>query len=442
MSEWRECELGDVADIQTGPFGSQLHSSDYVSIGIPSIMPTNIGTRLEISRNNIACITEYDAQRLNKYLVNNGDIVYSRRGDVEKCAFITNRESGWLCGTGCLRVRFTSDEVSPKFCAYYLSSGEMNGWVRGQAVGTTMPNLNSSILRRLPLTLPTLPEQKAIAAVLSSLDDKIDLLHRQNITLEAMAETLFRQWFVVEAQKDWEERPLSSIANFLNGLACQKYPPKNAIDKLPVLKIKELSGGISESSDWASTDIKPEYIVERGDVIFAWSASLMVKVWNGEKCILNQHLFKVTSKEFPKWFYLMWCKHHLAEFISISSSHATTMGHIKRGDLDAATVLIPNANELGIMSTKMTPLLNKKIANQKQIRTLETLRDTLLPKLMSGEVRVETQNIASLHNEFNKISADNWHKIDINQKQIRTLETLRDNLLPKLMSGEVRVKGG
>jgi len=417
MSEWRECELGDVADIQTGPFGSQLHSSDYVSIGIPSIMPTNIGTRLEISRNNIACITEYDAQRLNKYLVNNGDIVYSRRGDVEKCAFITNRESGWLCGTGCLRVRFTSDEVSPKFCAYYLSSGEMNGWVRGQAVGTTMPNLNSSILRRLPLTLPTLPEQKAIAAVLSSLDDKIDLLHRQNITLEAMAETLFRQWFVVEAQKDWEERPLSSIANFLNGLACQKYPPKNAIDKLPVLKIKELSGGISESSDWASTDIKPEYIVERGDVIFAWSASLMVKVWNGEKCILNQHLFKVTSKEFPKWFYLMWCKHHLAEFISISSSHATTMGHIKRGDLDAATVLIPNANELGIMSTKMTPLLNKKIANQKQIRTLETLRDTLLPKLMSGEVRVETQNIASLHNEFNKISADNWHKIDINQKQ-------------------------
>jgi type I restriction enzyme S subunit len=259
----------------------------------------------------------------------------------------------------------------------------------GNTNDTVQPTLNLSSLKAITLNLPSHNEQKAIAAVLSSLDDKIDLLHRQNRTLEAMTETLFRQWFVVEAREDWEERPLSSIANFLNGLACQKYPPKNAIDKLPVLKIKELGGGISESSDWASTDIKPEYIVERGDVIFAWSASLMVKVWNGEKCILNQHLFKVTSEEFPKWFYLMWCKHHLAEFISISSSHATTMGHIKRGDLDAATVLIPNANELGIMSTKMTPLLNKKIANQKQIQTLETLRDTLLPKLMSGEVRVK-----------------------------------------------------
>jgi len=238
------------------------------------------------------------------------------------------------------------------------------------------------------ISLPPLPEQKAIAAVLSSLDDKIDLLHRQNQTLEAMAETLFRQWFVVEAQENWEEKPLSQIANFLNGLACQKYPPKNEIDKLPVLKIKELSSGISESSDWASTEIKPEYIVETGDVIFSWSASLIIKVWNGGKCILNQHLFKVTSTKFPKWFYLMWCKRHLDEFISISSSHATTMGHIKRGDLDKAMVLVPPADVIEAMSSKMTPILNKQIANQKQIRTLETLRDTLLPKLMSGEVRV------------------------------------------------------
>lgn len=103
-----------------------------------------------------------------------------------------------------------------------------------------MPNLNSSILKRLPITLPPLPEQKAIAAVLSSLDDKIDLLHRQNKTLEAMAETLFRQWFIEEAKEDLEEKPLSTIANFLNGLACQKFPPQNDLEKLPVLKIKEL----------------------------------------------------------------------------------------------------------------------------------------------------------------------------------------------------------
>jgi type I restriction enzyme S subunit len=237
---------------------------------------------------------------------------------------------------------------------------------------------------------PEPKEQRAIASVLSSLDDKIDLLHRQNQTLEQMAETLFRQWFVEEADERWDVRPLSSIAIFLNGLACQKYPPKNEVDKLPVLKIKELRNGISEDCDWCTTDVKPEYIIENGDIIFAWSASLMVKIWNGEKCILNQHLFKVTSDEFPKWYYYSWSKHHLTEFINISASHATTMGHIKRGDLDEAIVLVPEKNELDSYTEIMSPIIDKLIANNKQIKKLVALRDTLLPKLMSGEVRIET----------------------------------------------------
>jgi len=261
--------------------------------------------------------------------------------------------------------------------------------LQSKASSGVQVNLSTSTIKESIVKIPPLTEQQAIASVLSSLDDKINLLHRQNKTLEAMAVTLFRQWFVEEAHEDWEDRPLSSIANFLNGLACQKYPPKNELEKLPVLKIKELSGGISESSDFASSEIKPEYIVEESDVIFAWSASLMIKVWDGERCVLNQHLFKVTSTEFPKWFYLMWCKHHLAEFIAISASHATTMGHIKRGDLDAVMVGVPSPNELKAMSDQMAPLLEKQIGIARQIRTLKTLRDTLLPKLMSGEVRVE-----------------------------------------------------
>jgi len=114
----------------------------------------------------------------------------------------------------------------------------------------------------------------------------------------------------------------------------------------------------------------------------------MVKIWDGEKCILNQHLFKVTSEDYPKWFYYQWCKHYLEEFVSISASHATTMGHIKRGDLDAAMVLVPSKEELKEMTIIITPLVEKLIKNTKQIRTLEKLRDTLLPKLMNGEVRV------------------------------------------------------
>lgn len=186
-----------------------------------------------------------------------------------------------------------------------------------------------------------------------------------------------------------EGTPLSSIANFLNGLACQKFLPKNDIEKLPVLKIKELREGITENSDWATTDVEPEYIVKNGDVIFAWSASLMVKIWNGQDCILNQHLFKVTSDDYPKWFYFLWCKYHLDEFIAIAASHATTMGHIKRRDLDEAIVLVPSTNELEEMNSIADPLINKIIENNKQIRSLTALRNTLLPKLMSGEVRVE-----------------------------------------------------
>lgn len=261
--------------------------------------------------------------------------------------------------------------------------------VEGMKGQTDMADyVNLADQRRMTITMPSPPEQRALAQILRSLDNKVDLLHRQNRTLEAMAETLFRQWFLESENEGWDEKPLSSIANFLNGLACQKYPPTNDVDKLPVLKIRELSNGITDSADWVTSQVKPDYIVEAGDVIFAWSASLMVKVWDGERCVLNQHLFKVTSREFPKWFYLRWCKHHLAEFIAISASHATTMGHIKRGDLDAAMVLVPPPTVLNAMSQQMTPLLDKQIEIARQRKTLEKLRNTLLPKLMSGDVRV------------------------------------------------------
>lgn len=271
----------------------------------------------------------------------------------------------------------------PRFVYYFLKQLDWEKFSDKSAV----PGVNRNDVHQELVAFPSPAEQKAIADILQSLDNKIDLLHCQNKTLDAMADTLFRQWFIEKAHDSWEERPLSSIARFLNGLACQKYPPENGAENLPVLKIKELSSGISDTSDWATSRVKSDYIVETGDVIFAWSASLMVKIWNGERCVLNQHLFKVTSEEFPKWFYLQWCKHHLAEFTAISASHATTMGHIKRGDLDAAMILAPTPQELTAMTKQMNPLLDKHIANSKQIKSVKKLRDNLLPKLMNGEVR-------------------------------------------------------
>ena len=370
MSEWKEYKLGEIAVLN---YGKALAENKRISGNVPVY--------------SSAGITGWH----NEPLVNSKGLIIGRKGTIGKVYY---SNTPFFCIDTAYYILPNEKIYDLKFLFYKLKTVGFEDLNEDSAV----PGLNRETAYNQKVLLPPLPEQKAIASILSSLDDKIDLLHRQNATLEKMAETLFRQWFVErrpepdegEAKEEWESRPLSSIANFLNGLACQKFPPKNDIEKLPVLKIKELNSGISENSDWATTEVNPEYIVKNGDVIFAWSASLMVKIWDGQDCILNQHLFKVTSEYYPKWFYYLWCKYHLDEFIVKAASHATTMGHIKRSDLDEAMVLIPSDKELEEMTLAVEPLISKIISNNKQIKLLVNLRDILLPKLMSGEIRVES----------------------------------------------------
>lgn len=309
-----------------------------------------------------------------------------------KICQVKNLKNGIGLGSTEFLVFRGKEDISDTNFVFYLSRwNEVRSHAEINLDGTSgRQRVPKECFNELIIKMPAdLSEQINIVNILSSLDKKIELLQTQNSTLENITELLFRNWFIEEPNEGWGDLPLSKVANFLNGLACQKIPPKNEIDKLPVLKIKELSSGITENSDWASTEITSEYIIKNGDVIFAWSASLMVKIWDGQDCILNQHLFKVTSDVYPKWFYYLWCKHHLTEFISIAASHATTMGHIKRGDLDEVKVLVPSPKELDSMTEQAEPLIQKMIANNSQILTLTKLRDSLLPKLMSGEVTIE-----------------------------------------------------
>jgi type I restriction enzyme S subunit len=183
--------------------------------------------------------------------------------------------------------------------------------------------------------------------------------------------------------KGWEVRSLYKTAHYLNGLALQKYPPGDGAT-LPDIKIAQLRKGDSVGVDRCNTDLPSNYIVQDGDVLFSWSGSLEVELWCGGPSALNQHLFKVTSPEFPKWFYYLWTLYHLDEFRLIAADKATTMGHIQRGHLTAAKVLIPPRPLLDAMTRTKTPLIDQFIANRIQSRTLATLRDTLLPKLLSG----------------------------------------------------------
>lgn len=186
--------------------------------------------------------------------------------------------------------------------------------LKQQATGGVFDTIIKETFDNIKITLPSLPEQKEIAGILSSLDDKIDLLNRQNKTLEDLAATYFRQWFVEEKHDDWEEKGLDEIANFLNGLPLQNYPA-NSNDYYPVIKIKELNSGITEGTAIASTNIPQKYVVVNGDIIFSWSGSLVLAIWKYGKGALNQHLFKVTSKFYPKWFFHYWIKHSLPSSI-------------------------------------------------------------------------------------------------------------------------------
>lgn len=364
MSEWKEYKLGEIASFKTG----KLNSNAAIENGV---YPFFTCSPITLSIDKYA----YDQKAI---------LLAGNNAEGNFC--IKYYEGKFNAYQRTYIIESQEDVCNLKFLYYSLKLCLQE--FKNISQGTSTRFLTAVILNNFEIHLPPLNEQKRIASILSSLDDKIDLLNRENATLEAMAETLFRQWFIEEAKEDWEEKPLSSIATFLNGLACQKYPPKNEIEKLPVLKIRELTNGIGTDSDWATTDVGKEYIIHSGDVIFAWSASLMVKIWDGEDCILNQHLFKVTSTTHPKWFYYLWCKYHLNEFIAIAQSHATTMGHIKRNDLDTAMVLVPSDGEILTMNDIMETLFSKIVNNNQQLISLQTNRDILLPKLMSNEVQL------------------------------------------------------
>lgn len=282
-----------------------------------------------------------------------------------------------------------------------------------------VPGINRNDLHALPATCPSPRIQQSIVEVLGSLDDRIALNDKLSAALEATAAAVFKSWFVdfdpVVAKSEgrkpfgmtdeiaalfpdrfapnglpegWSFDSLDGIAHYKNGLAMQKYPP-NASGSLPVIKIAELRAGSVAGADEAAANIPSDVIIDDGDVVFSWSGTLLVKIWCGGKGALNQHLFKVTSERYPKWFYYWWTREHLADFIEIADDKKTTMGHIKRHHLTDAKVVVPSPELLSAADGVFGPLLDRVILNEKQNRALRNLRDAILPGLVSGELQIK-----------------------------------------------------
>ena len=385
--EWKEVRLGDIADVQTGPFGSQLHKSDYIAEGIPCIMPTNIGPHLNFIVDGIAHVSEVDANRLSRHLTEIGDIIYARRGDIEKCAYVTTNEEKWLCGTGCLKIR-CNNEVNSRFIAYLLSTAECKKWITGNAVGTTMLNLSKGILSNLPLLVPSHEDQRRIASILSSLDRKIELNNKINADLEEMAQAIFKNWFVdfepfkngkfVDSElgmipEGWKVGLLGELCNFKRG---KNLLTKNAIDEgVPVV-----AGGLEPSCyhNVANTGA-PVITVSGSGANAGFMRMYHVPVWASDCSFID-----ITCES----FYFVYC------FLKVNSKllkHAQTgavQPHVKPSDIHGFELVIPDKESIFDFQDKVKPFFDKIALIQKENSRLSLLRDTLLPRLMSGEIEV------------------------------------------------------
>ena len=388
---WKETTLGEVAEIVKDQW--LPGDADQKYIGLEHI---NQG---DLQINGFGCSSSLQS---NKFYFKQGDILFGKLRPYFRKVWKARFDG--VCSTDIWVLR-AKEGYDQNYLFYFMANPVFIDKSTGASIGTKMPRADWDFLKRSKWLFPPLSEQRAIAAILSSFDDKIELLRRQNKTLEAIAQAIFKEWFVKFKVKGeqlklnpktglpegWTQKGLDEIADFLNGLALQKYPPENEEDVLPVVKIRELKSGITDQTDKASKRINPEYIVDNGDVLFSWSGSLEVVLWSYGKGALNQHLFKVTSKKYPKWFYYYWIMEHLPFFKSIAEAKATTMGHIQRHHLAEAKVAIPHNDFMTFANSKIKPVFEHIVLNNSQIQTLSKLRDTLLPKLMKGEIRVKRE---------------------------------------------------
>lgn len=441
-SNWASTTLGAICEtqggaIQTGPFGSQLHTSDYKESGTPVVMPTNICDG-GIDERGIARISPSDVDRLSQHKLRQDDIVFSRRGDVTKNALISSNEAGWLCGTGCLKVRIGPEKIAnAKFISYCLRHPEIKNWLIRHAVGATMPNLNTGILSAVPINLPPLSLQTDIAAILGTLDDRIALLQESNDTLETIAKSLFKSWFVdfgpvrekmeglqpkgidpetaalfpaafEESEiglipKGWNLTSVGDVAEVVKG---RSYSSKDLVDShqtaLVTLKSFERGGGFRlDGFKPYSGAYKEAQVVKPGDLIVAYTDVTQAAELIGKPAIvigvdeystlvasLDVGIIRPRDKTIGRQFlYGLFCTDAFQAH-TFSHTSGTTVLHLAKRAVETYKFSLASTPIIQAYTKIADDLFSKIQVNVDQIRTLTQLRDSLLPRLVSGQLPV------------------------------------------------------
>lgn len=463
-SEFIPKTLGEIINdgggiIQTGPFGSQLHASDYVDVGIPVIMPANIrADRVDLT--DIARIEQVDADRLSKHIVKNGDIVYSRRGDVTRKALITEQEEGMFCGTGCLLVR-PGNLIDARFLYYHLSTPTNQEWIIRHAVGATMPNLNTGILSKVPLSVPSLPYQKAIAHILGSLDDKIELNRQINKTLESMAQILFKSWFV-----DFDPVIKNTLAagNPIPDLFAERAVQQGKTVASSEKYQQNESGliNISEHSQQSAFPSEFEFTEERGWIPKGWRVSDVGSEFNtvggGTPSTKNSEFWENGD---INWTTPKDLSGSQTKILLETNKRITDLGLLKisSGLLPVDTVLMSSRAPVGYLALAKTPVAinqgyiaikcEKKLTSEYALLWADSVMDEIkqraagttfaeISKKSFRDISIIVPNNASV-DLFSQVVKSYYDAIANNLKESLTLEETRDALLPKLLSGEINV---
>ena len=379
--------LGSLVDRKIG-YGI-VQPGQNILDGVPVIKVNNLITGLH-SKDELDVTTKENDEKYSRTRLEGGELIVSVVGTVGKTAIVPKSFRGCNLVRAVAMIDIKENWLS-KWVKYYIDSPAGQAYIEQNLNTTVQATLNIKTLVDMPIPFPKEDEMRKIVTILDAIDRKIECDQQINDNLYAQVKAIFSENFLdLDFLPDgWQTGNLLDIADYLNGLAMQKYRPKDGETGLPVLKIKELRQGICDaSSELCSPSIKSEYIIHDGDIIFSWSGSLLVDIWCGGTCGLNQHLFKVTSNNYDKWFYYLWTAHHLDRFIAVAADKATTMGHIKREELEKVEVIIPSKYDYKRIGASIKPLFDLIISNRIEDRKLTALRNTLLPKIMSGEIDV------------------------------------------------------
>lgn len=393
MHNWERITLGVICEssgggIQTGPFGSQLHASDYVQDGTPSVMPQNIGDN-RIDPTGIARVSASDIARLSRYTLRAGDIVYSRRGDVERRALVRTENEGWLCGTGCLRVRIgDQSRYDSRFVSYALGLPESRKWIKRHAVGATMLNLNTSILSAVPLLVPSLSEQRAIAEALEALDNKIAANEKVSSISQELARSIFAR-----ATKLGDKATIRSIVKLVARGITPKYVESDGVVVLNQKCVRDQRINLTPSRMTQESSVRTEKLLRRDDVLVnSTGAGTLGRIarWAQDiRATVDSH---ITIVRFDSDLVDPVCAGfgllQIEKEVEGLAEGSTGQTELRRDLLAGLEIDVPDKAQQGAVGAELSALDELSLGLQQESDRLAAARDELLPLLMSGKICV------------------------------------------------------